>query len=96
MASKSVLHLGQNLRGRAGAYRITEQLSEFIYSAMYVTTSETAFLVPLLNTACPIAINREAVSWSKVSKAIGVFRTSEIFSNASKAVPRLCGLSLTR
>jgi hypothetical protein len=36
MSPRYLFRLGQHLRGKAGAYRITKQLSEFIYFAVYV------------------------------------------------------------
>jgi hypothetical protein len=36
MFPRSLFHLGQHLRGTAGIYKITEQISEFIYIAVYV------------------------------------------------------------
>jgi hypothetical protein len=36
MSPGYLFRLGQHLRGKAGAYRITKQLSEFIYFAVYV------------------------------------------------------------
>jgi hypothetical protein len=36
MPPKSLFQLGQRLIGKAGAYRITEELSEFVYLALYV------------------------------------------------------------
>jgi serine/threonine protein kinase len=36
MPPRYLFRLGQHLRGKAGAYRITKQLSEFIYFAVYV------------------------------------------------------------
>ncbi|WEW62007.1 hypothetical protein PRK78_007507 [Emydomyces testavorans] len=35
MSLPSLFTIGQQLRGRAGHYRITKQLSEFVYSALY-------------------------------------------------------------
>jgi hypothetical protein len=36
MSHRYLFCLGQHLRGKAGTYRITKQLSEFIYFAVYV------------------------------------------------------------
>lgn len=36
MTTQSLFRIGQQIGGRAGTYRITKQLSEFIYFAMYV------------------------------------------------------------
>jgi len=36
MSSKSLFCLGQSLRGAASTYKITKQVSEFIYFASYV------------------------------------------------------------
>ena len=36
MSPGYLFRLGQHLRGKAGTYRITKQLSEFIYFAVYV------------------------------------------------------------
>ena len=48
MSPRYLFRLGQHLRGKAGAYRITKQLSEFIYFAVYVLYCDRLCLLPYL------------------------------------------------
>ncbi len=43
MSTGSLFRLGQHLRGKAGTYRITKQLSEFVHFAVYVLASLAVF-----------------------------------------------------
>lgn len=52
MSHRSLFQLGQHLRGKAGSYKITKQLSEFIYFAVYVFAL-TAVLVSILSNNPP-------------------------------------------
>ena len=55
MLPRSLFRLGQHLRGTAGTYRITEQISEFIYIGVYV-------LVPPANAHVNFAQHRLATN----------------------------------
>ena len=48
MSPRSLFRLGQQLKGKAGTYRITEQLSEFIYYAVCVLISTALCSGPYL------------------------------------------------
>lgn len=92
MSARSPFRVNQCLRGTTGAYKITEQISEFIYFAVYVSNSN-ALCTRVHIEQQPTATNNEILSLLRASKDIGASITNAISSSASSPVRRLCVLS---